>query len=581
MEEASLELIARMKKESVDGHAPVIRHECKDGVLKLSCLGKYWQDAVKFFYEMVSRPLLPGRKIAVERFFSTLFKWKKQTYFVAEVVIPIENMQVHLPPLLREIELGLRSPYHAKRILEMKGLATDERIAMVQERITGLLRRFPKLFDYDIFHVMQKCLISTSEEYKKARSPYLISKIVSSIYVFTKQLLFLTEKAPHKRHLLIKVTRSYVDTPFGEKKVLGFFVGLNFLKENEVFDKRHLFKAAQKYFPSIVMNEESHFAHFLEEERLLVFYVEMEKEGITDKEVRVLERELENDLKGCIENLVRPIFMPRNEEEVLKYVVTLSNQITLVRDIPQIAIIFNEQVDCELHFTVVMVRPLLPDSLSIEELFAGKPEFSIEKVRHGGLIRKKFPKEAAVLKVHLSNTQFLRDDFAVDLYRARQQVVHELEFIFGEIRDYNGGMIAKQMEVFLSFQEMMQKSGEKNVHLLESFFHSLYPVELRSILHLTCLKTLYLLFQRVLFGEEGIVECKESRYIYVCLKIQNSENLETFNKLPLPTNQLVKLSLPLQDNFYLGFVFFSDSEEEQKMFLEMIREKLGMRYTLS
>lgn len=556
-------------------------------ILAFDFLGFYRSDVTKFLIEMISRWLLPGRKLSLEAFSSTRFKFfeiEKQIYFAAKAVIFVESEEersliaYHIPNFLKEIRLGLDSFYHAKRILEVKGLSIDERTSFVQEKITSLIGRFPEQFDYDLFPLMQKFLLESSEEYKKGRSPDLLAQVIYTVYVFLRRLRERVEKVRYKRHLFLKMVRSKIQTLFGEKNVIGFFVGLNFLKENEIFDKRHLIKAVQKYFSEMCAIDASYFAQTDEEEGLLVFYIEMRKEALqdlTDEEIRFLKKELEKDLKGCIESLVRPVFMPRNEEEIMKYIVTLTNEIKFIRDLPQVVISFDEQTDRDLFFTVVLVRPLMPDTQALAEIFLpGKIDIQIEKVKEVGFVRKRFPKEAAVLKVRLSNIAFLRDDFAVDLYKARQKIVRYLHETLGEIRDYNGGMIAKQEEVLESFEKLLNVHGEHNHYLIESFFHSLYPIEMRTTLALEPFKTLFFLFRRLLTSEQTFIQKVEQEALYICVKVSDFKAkknlLDAVQKLDIPNSELVKLLFSIQETGYIGFIYFTSSKIARSKLLKLV-----------
>lgn len=555
-------------------------------IISIDILGYHRSDVTKFLIEMISRWLVAGRRLSIEAFSSTRFKFfeiEKQIYFAAKAAIFIETehekslIEYNMQSFIKEIRLGLDSFYHAKRILEVKGLSIDERTSFVHERITNLIHRFPDQFDYDLFPMMQKFLLESNEEYKKGRSPDLLAQIIYTVYVFMRRLREHVEKVRRKRHLFLKVVRSKVQTLFGEKNVIGFFVGLNFLKENEIFDKRHLIKAVQKYFSEMHPIDSSYFLQADEEEGLLVFYIEMKKEAesdLTDSEIRFLKKELEKDLKGCIESLVRPVFMPRNEEEIMKYIVTLSHEVKFVRDHPQVVISFDEQTDRDLFFTVVLVRPILPDSKSLEELFPpGKIDIQIEKAKEVGYIRKRFPKQAAVLKVRLSNLAFLRDDFAVDLYKARQKIVKHLVETLGEIRDYNGGMIAKQDEVFQSFEKLMNAAGEQNHYLLESFFHSLYPMEMRSVVPLESFKTLFLQFRTLLHSEESMIQRVQQDVLYVCVRVADfkakKKLLDGVSKLDIPSSELIKLLFSIQETGYIGFIYFSTSKSQRSKLMRL------------
>ena len=86
--------------------------------------------------------------------------------------------------------------------------------------------------------------------------------------------------------------------------------------------------------------------------------------------------------------------------------------------------------------------------------------YQIDRVKVVGKLRRKVPKEVAVVRVRLPSEKFLREDYSVDLFKARQHLVKEMEQILGEVRDYNGGMIAKQSENFARLKKLLQEIGE-------------------------------------------------------------------------------------------------------------------------
>ena len=168
----------------------------------------------------------------------------------------------------------------------------------------------------------------------------------------------------------------------------------------------------------------------------------------------------------------------------MKYMVTLAKQVTLIKDVPQVVILFQEQRDETLVFTLVMVRPRKGPSLA--EVQA--PFFiDIERIREAGYIRNRVVKEASLWRIELPQRTFLRRDGVVDLYKARQAIVLWLESWFGKIRDYNGGMIAKQQEVLDALSLLLP--GEEDE--VREFFYALSPAELRVVIPVEGLKEFY------------------------------------------------------------------------------------------
>jgi len=567
--------------------------------LSVFLLCRYRQNVGKFFYDMVSRWLLPGKHLNVSLFFTTNFQLpeiNEELHTISEIVLcldqeqDLEMIRHSLPIIEAEIRLGVVSYYHANRILEIKGLSADEKTSIIQERIAALVQRRPQDFDYDIFGQMQHFLVLCRPEFKAMRESQQMSRIIYIFYLFRKALRKKVEFFPHKRHLSLKLTISRVHLPLGQKRVLSIFVGMNFLKENEIFEQRHLIKAIQSFIPNALIIEDSYFVNESLDDKIQTVYIELEKEDGRDfslEEIKKLREELPEDLKGRVEQLTRPIFMPRNEEEVMRNIVTLSQQLKYIRDIPQVIISFDEHTDTELSFTIILLRVLHPGTLPIKEIFHlcnPSLKFIPDRVKQVGMIRNKYPKEATVFRIRLAASLFLREDHSVDLYKARQGVIDELQLVLGDVRDFNGGMISKQNEVFLKLKQMLGNLGKQQEFILENFFHSIFPIEMRSVLNPHLIKTLFLMFVHLIEKEPHekkrfeYVERKEE-VVYLMLAIQEysvkQKILEMIDHLHLPSNQLVSTHLQIFDTTYLGYISFSD-EKNGGSFLSSIKAQLDV-----
>jgi hypothetical protein len=560
----------------------VLLNKDKDSV-EISIEANYNKESIKFFVEMVSNWILPGRhlfinKISAERNENKiLLKAEIQPANDEEKFQILENFSI----LEDEIKLGAGSSYHAKKILELKGLLLEEKDGLVQSLIQDRVLHFPNLFDSDLFSFMQKFLVTVREDYKQARSYELLSRVICHGYLISEHLKTLMEEEKNQRHFHLKLLPVASETPFGKKLVLGAFVAMNFLKDNEVLEDKHLIRAVKKHFPDAVIIEGSYF--FQREDDSLIFYVEFEKEeSFSSTEIAFLKSELKDEVKASIETLVSSVFMPRNEEEVMKYVVTLSKQVVSSKDLPQIVILFQEQTNDSLLFTLLIVRPILNDSpnmysvLERSENFLKNPfayqdfiEYRIEKVRHAGFIRKKVYKEACQIRISLKKRAFMRADFVVDLYKARQAIVAWTQSYLGNVRDYNGGMISKQMEKFLEFQEKYLYKGFKEEKRLNNFFHSLYPIELRVSASIQSLQKLYDLMVKLSFQEESFLKEEDLEALYLCMN-EKIEVLESVESLKIPSIRLLQLRLTLDGKPTLGYIFFSSDKEEKCRFINAL-----------
>ncbi|MCB1136693.1 MAG: hypothetical protein KDK78_10520, partial [Chlamydiia bacterium] len=418
--------------------------------------------------------------------------------------------------------------------------------------------------------------------------------IIGMGHVLRKQVQEEEERDPTGRHLVAKVVRSGVHQGGGVRTVLGILVGVNFLKDNESLEERHILKAVQNYIPGAQVVEGSVVCSGTRGGDTSTLYVEIEKiSGLdfTVEELHQLSKALPHDLRDRVEHMMHPIFMPRNEEEVMRNMLTLSNQIKYLRDIPQVMISFDEQTDTQLSFCVTMVRVLRQHSAPIPELIASTRcpvDFTCEASRVVGHVRRKYAKEATIIHVRLRKHRFLRRDNRIDLNKARQVVVEELEKVIGEFRDYNGGMISKQNELLCAVRDLLGDDLKHNDFLLENFFYSLNPVVMRTILEAEHLASLFKLLLRTLedgfFDGGGSVMRSCALETAACaivtadqpaLRTALDRELKKINLRPL---ELATTFVNVYDTPRLGYILRSGDPARQRQFFEAL--ELGVaRFT--
>jgi hypothetical protein len=556
---------------------------------------KFRLNAAKFFYDMIHHWLLPGKKVNVDMFFAIDFRLpdlNEQLYTLAEIVVHLtdateyEQALRNLPILETEVRLGVTSIYHSAKILEIKGLAVDEKTALIQERIAFLLHYRPKEFDSDLFVQMQQFLVTVRPQFKAVREVSQMVRLIGYFYLMRQEIKQRIEQFPERRHLKLKIGTVRLHLPLGIKRVLGVFVAINFLKDNEVFEDAYLVQAIQRFVPSAILVVDSVFIEHVKEERILMLYLEIAKQEEAEflsEEIRLLRQELGEELKRRVQQLTRPVFMPRNEEEVMKNIITLSQELRYLRDIPQVIISFDEHTDQDISFTVIMLRILLPHACSLQELFDKREirySFTIDRVKKVGTVWRKYPKEATVFRIRLPLHPFVRSDQSLDLFRARQAVLAEIQVMMGEVRDYNGGMISKQLEVFKQLQKELGKQGKEQELLLENFFHSIFPVEQRNLLDPLYIKNLFIMFSDV-HGrahpteELELYHHEEEKLLYVIMVIKDhalkNKIVQAVAALNISPTLLPSVLIQMADKLYLGYLYFADLES-RTLFLETLRE---------
>jgi hypothetical protein len=539
----------------------------------------YRANAFKFFFNMISSWLMPGKRLNVLLVYAVDFAIPalgQDLYTLCEVMIQVESLEEYrairqnLPLIETEVRMGVASQYYARRILEVKGLSSDEKVALIQESIAHLIKRFPEHFDADLITEMQHIMVICSDQFKLNRDSRHLSRIIATHYLYRKFLKSLVSNSPKKRHLNLKIFRAKLYLATGQEQVVGIFVALNFLREKEILEERHLLKAVQECIPEARAVEGSFFVNRVGSEEVRTLYLEVKKvkkKGFTSQEIEKLRRELSAAIRDRIEYLLPHVVMPPNEEEVIRNILSLSSQIKYVRDIPQVVISYDKQTPANLFFTIILVRVIKSESPpSIHQLFRSSGtflEYIPDRSKIVGYVRKRYAKELTVFKVKFPKDEFLRGDQTLDLYKARQVIVSELMRILGEIRDFNGGMISKQNELLEKVRALLTNSGRYNELLLENFFYSLTPVLMRTFLEAETLKSLFLMLLDAL--EEGFFPEKHyhfkakvcSNNLLIIIIVEDFSLKDEVNKLVnrLNLNELASSFITVSDHPCLGYIY--------------------------
>lgn len=573
---------------------PVVFSEVDEEAKKISViLLSLRQDrGASLVMETFSRWLLPEKRLTASLFFSADFvSEEKRIYTISEMIFPFssaDDLQIAtqiLPLLEEELSLSARSFLHASYVKEAKGLSLDEKSRLVQERVALFVDRFPQIFDGDLLSDTHQFLLLAEDEFKEARSSLHLSRMALLFYLQRTQLTKKREREPDRRHQLVHLRHLRVHHSFGVKRVLGLFVGITFIKERELFEERHLVRALQELCPDIKPVPGSYLLCKARDGGVQTIYLEVDP--FSHEEIPHFLEKLGSLLSHHVEHLVSSLFMPRNEEEVMRHIVTLSNQLRYVQDIPQVNIAFDRQEEDELIFTVVVVRILLTEGRTSDEFLKeasqeGSCRFVLERVKETSLLRNRYPKEATVWKAYLKSDPFCRPDHSLDLFCAREQVKAQIQKALGEVRDYNGGMMSKQKELFAELQASLPGLDSEKGRLLEAFFYSIFPVEIRSFLNPDSLKSFFHFFLSV--REEGHflknrLTChQEEGRLFALFSLEDKGFVDKIKErvepLGLRSPFLVSLHLAHMEKIFFGYLYFCEEKERQKEFLDVLEESL-------
>jgi hypothetical protein len=600
--------------------------------INLICCANFTHGVGRYLTDVLSRWLVPGKFLGVCSTQSLGFQFHNDpttNYFFHQVLLDVNSpkelsqIRAHYAQVALMIRMNILAVQHARQIVATKKLTTSQKKALIQENLSSLIDRpakehdnnafdqmhhfliqlsaeelLPQIrdkfafyldndsttFDRDVFYEMQHLALLFRDKFTGIRDLRHISRVISYQYLFRKAIYREMLSLPKERHLSVKCLKTRLNLSKGSKEVLGILIGINVLRENELFEERHIIDAIQHCTPSVHLVKDSYILDQRTQDKIRLFYLEIEKTNgahFTLEEMKQLRRLLPRELKGHFENVIHPVFMPRNEEEVMRHIVILSKQLKYLRDIPQVVISFDVQTENELAFSVILLRLLIKDSNSVRHLFeeAESPLKLIDlEAKPVGTLRKKTVKEANLFRILIDKKPFLRKDYSLDLFKARQAVSSELARIFGDIRDFNGGMLSKQHEVFHQLKLLVSGSGSNHDFLLENFFYSLTPTIMQSILSPPILKKLFEMLLEALEHSPAVRFHEEEDVLLATVAMQNTAAkknlLHAINMLKIPSSSLSMTSVDAYDTLNLGFIYRTEDPHQRSLFLHTLSHNL-------
>jgi len=434
----------------------------------------------RFVCDMAVRWLVPGSRLTIERLFSAT----ENDHKLIEIVLTgqdLAQVRAHFPVFKEELAIGIKSSYHERRILECKGLTLGEKEIQVRSSLYHRLNRFPGLYDSDLFELMNEYCIRTDPTLRASKSAKEQERLLCTLYRLQKEVKLLAEEDPTRRNVALKMIFSKERDLFGTHSNVAICVAAAIPKGEEPLTLKQILSAIDSS-----TEPRNHFSLLTRELGHTLFYLELEESRTLLEEQERIVRKLERRE----EKRLRPLFMPRNEEEIFRAAVRLASEIKYLRDLPQVQITFEKQTLETLVFTLVIAQVKKGPSLSAL-LDTGRSAYTIEieKVRNIGMVRRRIPKEIGIIRAHLPVHNFLREDGSVDVYRARTALLKELTVLLGEVRDYNGGILSKQDEIL---SELIYKIGTQHRFFIENFFHSIEPTDLRTSIPVSVFEKLIL-----------------------------------------------------------------------------------------
>lgn len=601
---------------------------------------EYTHGAGRYHCDTMARWLIPGKFLNISSVRSLNFHFvafPEQNFFFHQILLDIDSdhdlaiVKSNREYLEKEIRLCISAVRNARQVLTVKKLSTEQKQAIIEENLASVIDRPSKNFDNSVFDQMHHFLLHLTAEDKIRKiqeqfAPYLdqkpkvfdrdifneikhsiqmfgdhftgqrdlkhVSRLISYLYLFRKTLMRANTR--EERHLSLKLLKTRLSSRTGNKAVLGILGGMNVLRENELFEERHIFEAITHCLPFARLVEDSFILERRSHDFLRLFYLEIEKKdgsSFTLGEIRELKKNLPRELKESVESVLHPVLMPRNEEEIMRNIFLLKQQLKYLNDLPQVIISFNAQTEELLQFTVILLRILRGDEPSLADLFADvdtELKFQELEVKRVGMLRKRYPKEANVFKVSINKRKFLRKDFTIDLFKARQTVSHELNRIFKGIRDFNGGILSKQQEVFSELRNLIK--GPEKDFLLENFFYSITPPLRQTLILPATLKSLFTLMQDALeadFKEESFflkAHLEPDQLLIMAASLQSGFKEKMFSlitQLKIPSSELSSTHVNAYGICCIGYIYQNRDPNLRNLFYSTLLDFLSRSMTSS
>lgn len=463
----------------------------------------------------------------------------------------------------------------------------EQKILSLNHKLEQLVNRFPKIFDSFIFKDRDRLLAFFEPEFIHKRSVDHLLRFITSLYIKKKNLLKILPYSSKTRFIEVRFLPTKLDFPFVSKRVIGVLVQISLNNRYELFDQDHLLKALQSFIPHLRIVKGSIYSFQAPQDSIKTIYVEFEKTGnlfLTLKERQLLLNEVREEIANRVERLVPAVFMTRNQEEILRNILTLSQEIQLPTDCPQVMISFETQKAEEFVFNLIYVRIENRNSLPIENLLNQKAQFGVWTLERKQLVKylNQHSIFAYVFRILLPPVGFIvRNDGALNFFSARTHIANHLKMCMGEFRDFNGGILIKQEETLLSLKQHLP---EVMSEMIENLYYSITPIEMQAILGLNLLKTMVTLFLKILeipFLSDSpyIIENRttENRLL-VMLRILNKDLYEIAKEhllsFEFPEAIEASLFLSIQNSYVFGYIIDANDTQFTRRFLDSLKQLL-------
>lgn len=400
-------------------------------------------------------------------------------------------------------------------------------------------KRFPYFFDEALYTELATLLNFAGSPFLDRHSPKhlfaLLVHLSKTHITLSHQLSF----NPHVRNIVLKFLPTHLTFSFANKRVLGCFIGATMKSEHETLSCDDLQFFIQKSFPNYQFVPRMSYVHLTPQPLAKMIYFEIEKKSgglFSLHERQQIKHLLTEKLEEDLPHLVRPVVVPRNQEEVYKNILFLSQEIRSAEDLPHVMISLEQQKGKELVFLVTLVHASSRRSTNLESLFSKENpqvKFVSESQYPVLFLKTGHPVTADIFRLHiLDNSSLPRIQGAVHFYEARRYISDLLHRVLGEFRDCNGGLILKVDEQLAWLKSHFHALSQKDWNLIETFFYSIVPLEKQATLPSLDLQHLFSIFLK---GLDFQSTCSSDYYFQ-----KDSQGNRTFLSVRIPISPFLQ-----------------------------------------
>ncbi len=280
--------------------------------------------------------------------------------------------------------------------------------------------------------------------------------------------------------LCLRLFRSQLICPSGRRHILSCILAVREASPHDSFNEGRMQRCLNRCWPEASLVPCSFFSLQRPQGPITTYYVEIEKKELSPfstEELSTFAAKLEYELQVSISQGNSNTALLESEEDSLRTILLLAQQIKRIRDVPQVVLHYRGQSEETIDFLVTLVRVIKKGQetpFTMTKFPEIKRLIPLQTSIVGNL-RNNYQKQAISLIAQCDKTPFLRYSHSLDLVRARQTVMRSIESSQGAVRDANGGLFFQHHPLVDELLPLLTDEERQEGYSIEALFHSLTP----------------------------------------------------------------------------------------------------------